>query len=149
MVALSSTEGAMKQYVDETFVAAAAEPVYQALLDVAHWPEWDDELERVTIAGPAVAGAAFTLRPRGGPDVRMKIVTADPARRFVDCALLLLARIETTHELLPQAGGTLVRSIITVSGPLGFLWDRLVVRKLAAGAHAQALRLGSYAAVRA
>jgi hypothetical protein len=138
----------MKRYVDETVVDAAAEPIYQALLDVAHWPAWDDELERVTIAGPVVAGASFTLRPNGGPNVRMRIVAAEPARRFVDCAVLPLARIETTHELLPQAGGTLVRSTIAVSGPLGFLWDRLVARKLADGAHAQTLRLGQYAASR-
>jgi hypothetical protein len=136
----------MKRYVDETFVAAAAEPIYRALLDVARWPEWDDELDRVTIASPAVAGALFTLRPKGGPNVRMKIVAAEPARRFVDCALLPLARIETAHELLPQPGGTLVRSVIMVSGPLGFLWDRLVARKLAEGAHAQTLRLGAHAA---
>ena len=138
----------MKRYVDETFVEAAAEAIYRALLDVARWPEWDDELERVTIAGEAMAGASFTLRPKGGPNVRMKIVAADPSRRFVDCALLPLARIETTHELLPQDGGTLVRSVIAISGPLGFLWDRLVARKLANSAHAQTLRLGAHAASR-
>jgi ligand-binding SRPBCC domain-containing protein len=138
----------MKRYVDETFVEAAAEAIYRALLDVARWPEWDDELERVTIADKAMVGTSFTLRPKGGPNVRMKIVAADPSRRFVDCALLPLAHIETTHELLPQDGGTLVRSVIAISGPLGFLWDRLVARKLADGAHAQTLRLGAHAASR-
>ena len=136
----------MKRYVDETLVAANADQIYRALCDVARWPDWDDELERVTIAGEAVAGAPFTLRPKGGPNVRMKIVSTEPARRFVDLALLPLARIQTTHELLPQGGGTLVRSIIEVTGPLGFLWDRLVARKLAEGAHAQSLRLAAHAA---
>jgi hypothetical protein len=140
-------EGGMKRYIDETRVDAGAEQIYRALCDVARWPEWDDELEHVTIAGAAVAGADFVLRPKGGPNVRMKIVSADPPRRFIDCALLPLARIQTTHELLPQSGGTLVRSVVEVSGPLGFLWDRLVARKLAAGAHAQTLRLGTYAAL--
>ena len=138
----------MKRYVDETVVAAAAEPIYRALLDVARWPEWDDELERVTIVGPAVAGTSFTLKPKGGPNVRMKIVAADPSRRFVDCALLPLARIQTTHELLAQEGGTLVRSVIEVSGPLGFLWDRLVAHRLAEDAHAQTLRLAAHASAR-
>jgi hypothetical protein len=135
----------MKRYVDETLVDASAEQLYRALIDVARWPEWDDELERVSIAGEAAAGAAFVLRPRGGPNVRMKIVSADRPRCFVDCALLPLARIQTTHELRPQGGGTLVRSVIEISGPLGFLWDRLVARKLADGAHAQTVRLGRYA----
>ncbi|HEY3146768.1 MAG TPA: SRPBCC family protein [Dongiaceae bacterium] len=138
----------MKRYVDETAVAAKADQIYRALCDVARWPDWDDELERVTIAGAAATGAPFTLRPKGGPNVRMKIVAAEPARLFVDCALLPLARIRTTHELLPHAGGTLVRSIVDVTGPLGFLWDRLVARKLANSAHAQTLRLGAHAASR-
>lgn len=136
----------MKRYLDEAMVAASADRIYRALCDGAHWPDWDDELERVTIAGEAAAGAPFTLRPKGGPDVRMKIVSTEPARRFVDCALLPLARIRTTHELLPRGGGTLVRSIIAVTGSLHFLWDRLVARKLAEGAHAQSLRLAAYAA---
>ena len=136
----------MKRYIDETHVEASAERIYAALRDVARWPDWDDELERVTIAGEAIAGAPFSLRPKGGPNVRMRIVAAEWPSRFVDLALLPLARIQTTHELLPQAGsGTLVRSVIEVTGPLGFLWDRLVARKLAEGAHGQTLRLGAYA----
>jgi hypothetical protein len=135
----------MKRYVDETAVAANADQIYRALCDVARWPDWDDGLERVTIVGEAAAGAPFTLRPKGGPNVRMKFVSIEPARRFVDLALLPLARIQTIHELLPQGSGTLVRSIIEVYGPLGFLWDRLVARKLAESAHAQSLRLAAHA----
>lgn len=134
----------MRRYVDETRVPVAAEKIYRALYDVARWPEWDDEIERVTIEGAAVPGAAFVLRPKGGPNVRMKIVAADPPHRFADVALLPLARIQTTHELLAQEDGTLIRSVIEVSGPLAFLWDRLVARKLAKDAPTQALRLAAY-----
>ena len=138
----------MKLYIDETFVTTAAEPIYRALCDVARWPAWDEELESAHIDGAAVPGARFTLRPKGGPNVAMKVVAADNPSRFVDLALLPLARIQTTHELEPRAGGTLVRSIIAVTGPLAFLWDQLVARKLAADAHAQTLRLGAYAKAR-
>jgi hypothetical protein len=77
------------------------------------------------------------------------IHTPEAPTRFVDLAHLPLARMRTTHELTPlAAGGTSVRIVIEVFGPLAFLWDRLVARGQAAGVVAQTHALAAYAEAR-
>ena len=49
---------------------------------------------------------------------------------------------ETTTALPPE---TRVEFVIEIWGPLAFLWDRIVARKLAAGAKTHAERFLSFA----
>ena len=66
----------------------------------------------------------------------MRIEQIEEPRRFVDLAFLPLAKMRTSTEFLPCAtstgSGTRIRIVIEVFGPLAFLWDRVVARKLAA-----------------
>jgi hypothetical protein len=75
----------------------------------------------------------------------MRVEVADAPRRFADVALLPLARMRTMHEFIPSGAATTVRVTIEVSGPLAFLWDRIVARKQAAGAEAQTRRFVAFA----
>ena len=54
---------------------------------------------------------------------------------------LPLAKMRGSHEFRVEPGGTRIRVTIEVWGPLGFLWDRVVARKVAqdAGAQTEAL----------
>jgi hypothetical protein len=69
----------------------------------------------------------------------MRIEEVESPRRFVDLAFLPLAKMRTSTEFLPGASGTgtRIRVIIEVFGPLAFLWDRIVARKLAADCEQQ------------
>jgi hypothetical protein len=70
----------------------------------------------------------------------------EPPALFVDRAKLPLAWMVSRHELLPAEGGrTRLRHVIETSGPLGWLWDRLVARKIAAGLPRQAERMAGHA----
>ena len=73
----------------------------------------------------AKAGAAFVLKPKGAPKVKM---TIDELRPYVlvDTAYLLGAKMRTTHEYVGAGGQTTIRFAIEVSGPLGFLWRKVV-----------------------
>lgn len=130
----------------ETMTHLPPERLFRAIADIRRWPDWDDDLERTGLDGPARAGARFTLKPRGGPRVRMVIETAEAPHQFADVSLLPLARMRTAHSLTPAAGGAAVRVVIEVWGPLAFLWDRIVARKQAAGAEAQTRRFLAFAA---
>ncbi len=130
------------RHLHETHVVATPAQLFAAITDLRRWPEWDPELVSNEHDGtPLAVGSRFTLRPKGGPKVAMQVAALDEPRRFADVALLPLARIRTIHEFEPeQAGGTRVRVIIETTGPLAFLWERLVARKLAkdAAPHTQA-----------
>jgi uncharacterized protein YndB with AHSA1/START domain len=128
----------MRRYVHETVVSTPPEALFRAITDITHWPSWDPELESTEHDGALAPGTRFFLTPRGGPRVRMSIEEAEGPSRFSDLSHLPLATLRTVHEFLPAPeGGTRVRLTLEVSGLLGFLWDRLVVRKQAAGAEAQ------------
>jgi uncharacterized protein YndB with AHSA1/START domain len=127
----------MRRYSYETETTVSAEKLFRAKTDIAHWPDWDGELETTSFDAPLRAGSHFMLKPKGGPKVAMRIEQVEEPRRFVDLAYLPLAKMRTSTEFLPCAistgrNGTRIRIVIEVFGPLAFLWDRIVARKLAA-----------------
>lgn len=140
----------MVKHVYETKADAAPEILYRAKSDVGSWPEWDGELETVRIDGPAVEGAKFVLRPKGGPNVPMRVTEARPPSVFEDVADLPLARMRTRHAYASDgAGGTAIRIEIETTGLLAWVWDRLVARKEAAGLPESTQRFVSFARSRA
>ncbi|WP_035056097.1 SRPBCC family protein [Andreprevotia chitinilytica] len=124
----------MYRHQVETTVAVASAQLFAAKSRIADWPQWDAELEAIGIDVPLQAGAAFWLKPRGGPKVAMRIEALVAPHTFVDIARLPLAQFRTRSEFLPADSGTLVRETFEVFGPLAWLWNRLLVRKMAAGA---------------
>jgi uncharacterized protein YndB with AHSA1/START domain len=127
----------MRRYSYETDTTVPAEKLFRAKADIRHWPEWDDELETTAFDAPLAVGSPFMLKLKGGPKVSMRIEEVEVPRRFVDMALLPLAKMRTATEFLPSAGGTHIRVVIEVFGPLAFFWDRVVARKLAADCEQQ------------
>ncbi|HEY8016247.1 MAG TPA: hypothetical protein VIE35_10465, partial [Dongiaceae bacterium] len=86
------------------------------------------------------------LRLKDGSRAALTVEALEPPALFVDRAKLPLARMVSRHELLPaEDGRTRLRHVIQISGPLAWLWDRLVARKIAAGLPRQAERMAAYA----
>lgn len=120
------------------------ERLYRAISDVNNWSKWDTGLEDTQLAGDAKPGSTFTLRPKGGPRVRMSIDEARPYL-FVDTAHLLGARMRTTHEYVAAGGQTTVTFGVEVSGPLGFFWRKVVAEKQIKEAPVQLAAFVAYA----
>ncbi len=101
--------------------------VFARWADMATWPEWNTDTEWVRLDGPFVAGSRGVLKPRGGPRVKFVIASLVPDREFVDISLLVGARLTFRHlvEPLPD-GGCRVRVAVTMSGPLRWLWARIL-----------------------
>jgi len=111
--------------------------LYATICDIGRWPEWDTEIAWTRHEGRVEPGVRFQLKPKDGPKVILEITEASPPHRFVDVTHLPLARMRTAHEFRRDGDVTTVLVTITVSGPLAFLWDRLVARKQAEGAGSQ------------
>jgi hypothetical protein len=131
----------MRRYVHETVVHTAPEKLWRAIIDVRRWPEWDSGLEAIELHGELAPGRRYTLKPQGGPAVTMSVEAMEAPSRFVDLAHLPLAKMRGSHEFLAEPAGTRIRSIVEIWGPLAFVWDRIVARKIAqeAGAQTEAL----------
>jgi Polyketide cyclase / dehydrase and lipid transport len=109
----------------ETTTDVSAQKLYDAILDINHWSAWDDGLEFARIETQPEAGAPFTLKPKGGPLVKLTVDNAQP-HRLIDTAHLFGGKMRTSHEYLRRGGQTLIRFKIEVWGPLGFFWRKIV-----------------------
>lgn len=123
----------MKRYSYTTTTALRPEQLYRAVADINRWPQWDSELEAASHDGRLEAGSPFMLKPKGGPKVSMTIERAEEPSCFVDISHLPLAKMRTSHRFTAEPGGTRVDIGIEIWGPLAFLWDWIVARKMAAG----------------
>ena len=129
----------MITYSHSTHADLCSETLYRAMIDIARWPQWDLTLSETAHDGSLEVGSFFTIKPKGRPRLELEIVEASAPAAFVTLARLPLGRIRMRHDFTPQAsGGSTVGLRIEVVGPLAWLWDRLVARKLAAGAAEQA-----------
>src|SRR6516162_3458904 len=136
----------MPRHIHEFTLDIDRHRLFRALADLKRWPEWDDDIEAVEDEGAPDAGSRFTLRLKDGSAVTLTVAAIEPPSIFVDQAKLPLARMQSRHELLPSEGGvTRLRHVITLSGPLAWLWDRLVARKIVQGLPRQTERMAAYA----
>jgi len=114
-------------------VVATASPsaIFDRWADVATWPQWNADTEWVRLDGAFTQGGTGVLKPEGGPKVKFvieKLTETD----FVDVSRLMGARLTFSHVVTPITDGCLVDVAITMSGPLAWLWNRILGKGLAA-----------------
>jgi hypothetical protein len=115
--------------IAEAEITSTAPPAafFARWADMATWPEWNTDTEWVRLDGPFVAGSTGVLKPKGGPKVKFVVDTLVPDREFVDVSLLLGARLTFRHLVEPfPNGGCRVAVAVTMSGPLRWLWARIL-----------------------
>jgi uncharacterized protein YndB with AHSA1/START domain len=128
----------------ETTTDVPAEKLFRAITDINNWSRWDEGLEWTKLEGVATQGAPFTLKPKGGPTVKMTIDEIQPYR-LVDTAHLFLAKMRTSHEYVQSGNQTTIRFTVEVWGLLGFFWRKVVGENQIKEAATQTAALVSYA----
>lgn len=127
----------------ETTTDVPAEKLFRAISDINNWSKWDDGLESTKLEGIAREGAEFTLKPKGGPNVKLTIDEIRPYR-LVDTAHLFLAKMRTSHEYVQSGGQTTIRFQVEVWGLMGFFWRKVVGENQIKEAAAQTQALINY-----
>jgi uncharacterized protein YndB with AHSA1/START domain len=89
------------EHVIET--TATPEAVWRRWADVATWPEWNADIESVSVAGPFAAGGLIVMTPKGQEPVQLRIVAAVENESFTDEASLDGTVIRTVHRISPVA----------------------------------------------
>lgn len=101
--------------------------------DVNRWQEWQPDIKYARLEGAFEAGKVFRFRPKGGPELGIEITEAKPLAGYADLTRFPGARMLDSHEIVDHGDRIEVRNTLTVSGPLGFLWRKLVAEGVAAG----------------
>jgi uncharacterized protein YndB with AHSA1/START domain len=79
--------------------SAAPEQIWRLWADVAGWPEWNGDIERIELIGPFAAGSRILMTPIGDEPVELRITEAVEPDRFVDEADMGDIVVRTVHEV--------------------------------------------------
>src|SRR5438093_8833500 len=86
-----------KEHSVET--SAAPEAIWRLWADVAGWPAWNGDIERIELVGPFAAGSKIVMTPIGQEPVELRIADAVEPERFVDEAELGEIVVRTVHRI--------------------------------------------------
>jgi uncharacterized protein YndB with AHSA1/START domain len=85
--------------------SAAPERIWRLWADVAGWPAWNGDIERIELHGPFAAGSRIVMTPIGDEPVELRIAKAVEPVLFVDEAELGDVVVRTIHHVESLDGG--------------------------------------------
>ena len=120
-----------------SFEGVRPEQVWKVWSDVNQWHAWQPDIEYARLEGEFTAGQVFRFRPKGGPELGIELTEVKPQARYADLTRFPGARMLDAHEIVDHGARIEIRNTLTVTGPLGFLWRKLVAEGVAASIEAQ------------
>lgn len=116
-------------FANSITINASKETIFAHYADVASWPVWDKEVKAVTLGGLEV-GSTGSLQPRSGPRAMITISELTPNTSFTVTSKLPLCKMQFGHELTSMGETTKATHSVDFSGPLAFLFRRLIGREI-------------------
>jgi hypothetical protein len=84
---------------------ASPEAIWRLWSEVATWPDWNADIERIAISGPFAVGSTISMKPIGQDTVELRIAEVSEPDLFIDEADLGDVVVRTVHRIDPLAGG--------------------------------------------
>ena len=136
----------MWTHEEKVKTTATADAVWKIWSKPESWTDWDDGLEWVKFDGPLVAGSKGKMKPKGAGPVEFFTLEVSPGRGFSDRTLLPLAKMDFIHRYtpLPEGGGHISHRV-EISGPLSFLFGRVIGKNIQKGLPEAMRKLASLA----
>lgn len=104
--------------------------IWKIWSDINVRPLWDDDTEWATIEGSFTKGNYFDMKIKNGPKLKMMISDCIPNQLFTDSYQFPLARLDGIHQMESTHDGLRITTTIRMSGPLRWLWRKLVGEKI-------------------
>ena len=97
----------MWRYEHTAQAPVSPEAVWRLWSEVELWPDWNPDIETISIDGPFAAGSKFVMNPDGDEPVHMTLEEVVPGTSFTDLAEFNGLVIRTVHLMEPAEGGNL------------------------------------------
>lgn len=120
-----------KQEYSKTFKNISKEIIWSIWSDVNNWATWHGDLDYCKMDGDFKVGSHFILKPKGVKPVKIVLTEMEKNRYFTDCTTFFGAKMYDTHTIEETPKGLKLTNTLTVTGPLRWLWVKLVARKVA------------------
>jgi hypothetical protein len=105
--------------------------IWKIWTDINNWPKWHSDLESCTLEGEFAVGNCFMLKPKGMKAVKIKLTEVEANCYFTDCTVFPGAKMHDTHALEETEHGLKITNKLVVTGPLKWLWVKLVAQNVA------------------
>ncbi len=92
-------------------INTSAANVWQTLIDVQNWQQWDTELIWANLEGPFIKGAKGTMQPKKGPQLKFYISELVPNQSY------------TIHTIMPVGELVIKRTLIEKNKAIHFTDD--------------------------
>jgi len=104
------------------------EQMWKLTTDINNWKNWDHTVENSELLGEFKVGNFFMLKPKGGPNVKIKLLEIIENKKFTDLTTFTLAKMYGEHLYEETSEGLKITVTMSVEGILSFLWVKLVVK---------------------
>jgi uncharacterized protein YndB with AHSA1/START domain len=117
--AVTRTFKEVTMWATEHSVEATAPPeqIWRLWADVAGWPEWNGDIERIELIGPFAAGSRIVMTPVGDEAIELRIAEAVEPELFVDEADMGEIVVRTIHRVGHRLGPSTVTYRMEITGP--------------------------------
>lgn len=115
----------------KTFKNIKREDIWRIWTDVNNWATWHGDLDYCELDGDFVVGNHFMLKPKGMKAVKIMLTEINEGYNFTDCTSFFGAKMYDTHAMEDTAEGLKLTNKLVVTGPLKWLWIKLVAQNIA------------------
>ena len=115
----------------KTYPEIRKEDVWRLWTDVNHWPKWHGDLDGCKMEGTFAVGNHFMLKPKGMKAVKIVLTEVEDGEKFTDCTTFFGAKMYDTHAMEETPEGLRLTNTLVVTGPLKWLWIKLVAKNVA------------------
>lgn len=105
---------------------ATPDAYFARWIDHDTWPTWSPDTAWVRVDGPVAVGTRGVLKPKRGPKVKFVISACVPGQEYTDTTQLPGARLVFQHTVEATKDGSDLQVLVTIDGPLAFLWARVM-----------------------
>lgn len=120
-----------KRIFNKTYSGVSRERVWDNLININQWPTWHGDLDYCQLQGPFKAGSTFILKPKKMRPVTIRITEVNEGHSFTDCTTFFGAKMYDTHTLKDTPEGLMLTNTMIVTGPLRWIWIKLVAQYVA------------------
>jgi hypothetical protein len=120
-----------KQFHSKLYTNVKKENIWRLWTDVNNWATWHGDLDYCKMEGDFAVGNHFMLKPKGVRPVKIIITEINDGYSFTDCTIFPGAKMYDTHAMEETPDGLLLSNTLIVTGPLKWLWIKLVAQNVA------------------
>ncbi len=115
----------------KTFQGIKREDIWRIWIDVDNWPKWHGDLDYCKLEGHFAVGNHFMLKPKGINPVKVYLTEINDGHSFTDCTTFFGTKMFDTHAMEETSQGLKLSNKLVVTGPLKWLWIKLVAKNVA------------------